>query len=370
MRPASFVRTREGPSVGSGTREATTADRMLHHVQSLTAATFEAAAEATSESDLDARATVSVIVPATNKPETLLRCCDALIASEDPPDEIVVVDSPGDANAATARNLGAERATGDILLFIDADVEVRPDAMSRIRAAFAGDSSLSAVFGSYDDSPAARGVVSSFRNLLHHHTHQSARGAASTFWTGLGAVRTDAFCKVGGFDEEIEFMEDVDLGMRLNTAGESIWLDPEIQGTHLKRWTVWSMIRTDVVGRGVPWIRILLRHRSTTTALNLGWRHRLSALAAVTFTLGLALLLPLVAAAALMLLVGLNWRFYLLLLRRRGPLETLAGVMLHVLHHLASVISIPIGIAFHLRDRRRARLAARAETENAVASLV
>ena len=338
---------------------------MLHHVQSRTAAPSEPAPGP----ELDARATVSVIVPATDAPETLLRCCDALIASDDPPDEIVVVDSPGDANAATARNLGVERATGDILLFIDADVEVRPDAMGRIRAAFAEDASLSAVFGSYDDTPAAPGVTSSFRNLLHHHMHQTALGAASTFWTGLGAVRMDAFCKVGGFDEEIQYMEDVDLGMRLNTAGESIRLDPEIQGTHLKRWTVWSMVRTDVFGRGVPWVRILLRHRNATTALNLGWRHRLSALAAITFTIGLVLLLPIVAAAALTVLVGLNWRFYLLLLRRRGPLETLAGVMLHVLHHLASVVSIPIGIAFHLRDRRRARRAARAETENAVASL-
>src|SRR5439155_11116219 len=152
--------------------------------------------------------TVSVSVPATNAPTTLLSCCDALIASDQPPDEIVVIDSPGDANAATARNLGAERATGDILLFVDADVEVQPGVMTQIRDAFDTDPDLAALFGSYDDAPSAPGVTSAFRNLLHHHVHQGAAGPATTFWTGLGAVRREAFEGVGGFDESIEFMED------------------------------------------------------------------------------------------------------------------------------------------------------------------
>ena len=44
-------------------------------------------------------------------------------------------------------------------------------------------------FGSYDDTPTDRGFVSRYKNLLHHYVHQTARREASTFWTGLGAVR-------------------------------------------------------------------------------------------------------------------------------------------------------------------------------------
>ena len=299
------------------------------------------------------RTRVSAIVPATNNPETLLRCCDALIASDDPPDEIVVVDSPGEANPATARNIGADRATGDVLLFVDADVEVRPEAVGKIRAAFDADTSLTALFGSYDDSPSAPGVASAFRNLLHHYVHQSAPGPASTFWTGLGAVRRKAFFRIGGFDQSIAFMEDVDLGMRMSAAGESIVLDPTVQGTHLKRWTVWGMLRTDVVARGVPWIRILLRHRNATTSLNLGWRHRLTALMVFLVLASLALRNPLIALVALGAIVFLNRAFYALLLRRRGLAETAAGIVLHALHHLACAVSIPIGVFLHLRDRHR-----------------
>jgi glycosyltransferase involved in cell wall biosynthesis len=82
---------------------------------------------------------------------------------------------------AVARNLGAANAAGDILVFIDADVELRRDAIQRIRRHFEANPRLDVVFGSYDDQPAAPGLVSQFRNLLHHHTHTSHAGKASTF---------------------------------------------------------------------------------------------------------------------------------------------------------------------------------------------
>jgi len=139
----------------------------------------------------------------------------------------------------------------------------------------------------------------------------------------------------------------------MSAAGESIVLDPSVQGTHLKRWTVWGMLRTDVVARGVPWIRILLRHRNATTSLNLGWRHRLTALMVFLTIAAVALRNPLAVVLAVVGIVFLNRAFYALLLRRRGPLETAAGIVLHALHHLACAVSIPIGVFLHLRDRHR-----------------
>lgn len=296
---------------------------------------------------------LSAIVPATNGPATLAACRFALLSGDSAPDELVVVEEPVEANAARARNLGASRAKGDVLVFVDADVEVRPDAIARIRAAFAGDPTLTALFGSYDDAPSAPGVVSAFRNLLHHHVHQEAPGPATTFWTGLGAVRRNAFEAVGGFDESVRMMEDIDLGMRLAAGGARIELDPTVQGTHLKSWTLWEMVRTDFRDRGIPWVQLLLRHRGSTTALNLGWRHRLSALVAVAGAVAVLCRRPFAALGAAAALVTLNRPFYRLLLRRRGPAEASVGVVLHALHHLASVASVPVGVLLHLLEQRR-----------------
>src|SRR5690242_20087207 len=222
-------------------------------------------------------ATLTAIVPATNAPPTLAACLEAIRKADEAPEELVVVEEGG--GPADARNRGAARATGNVLVFVDADVVVHADAFARIRRAFDAEPSLAALFGSYDDRPAAPGTVSTFRNLLHHHVHHSGAGPATTFWAGLGAVRRDAFEAVGGFDAErylVPSVEDIDLGTRLAAAGHRIELDPSIQGMHLKAWGLRDMLEADMWHRGVPWVELLLRHRGGSTALNLGWRHRAS----------------------------------------------------------------------------------------------
>ena len=175
---------------------------------------------------------LSAIVPATGGPATLDECLGAIRRARAAPDELVIADEPANPGPAAARNAGAERAKGDMLVFVDADVLVHEDAFERIRRAFEDDPELTAVFGSYDDTPRAPGVVSGFRNLLHHHVHQGSPGPATTFWAGLGAIRRDAFLAAGGFDAD-RFER---------PAVEDIELDPGLLGTHLKGWTLASML--------------------------------------------------------------------------------------------------------------------------------
>ena len=180
-----------------------------------------------------------------------------------------------------------------------------------------------------------------------------------------------------GFDGErfpYPSIEDVDLGARLVAGGARIVLDPTIQGTHRKAWTLRSMIQTDFARRGVPWVGLLLRSGewggrrragggslgtrpaasagAGSTALNLGWRHRVSAGACATGVAGLLLRRPATVLAALLVLLVANRDFYALLARRRGVVEAVAGVGLHAVHHLTALAAVPAGVAVHLRDRR------------------
>jgi len=139
--------------------------------------------------------------------------------------------------------------------------------LERFADVVTGDSGLVGVFGSYDDAPEARGLLSEYRNLLHRYVHLRGAGEAETFWAGCGAIRRDAFEAVGGFDTA-RFprpqIEDIELGYRLRERGGRIRLDPSIQGTHLKRWSLWPMFRTDFRDRGVPWMRLLMERRGRT----------------------------------------------------------------------------------------------------------
>jgi Glycosyl transferase family 2 len=298
---------------------------------------------------------LSLVVPATDDPPTLERCLDAIRAASEPPDEVIVVTAPPGSGPAAARNDGAGRAAGDVLVFLDADVLVHPDAFSRIRAAFVEDRDLVALFGSYDDRVVTKGLVAGFRNLLHHTVHQRSAGEAGSFWAGLGAVRADAFAEVDGFDARRyprPSIEDVELGGRLSGRGRLV-LDPALQGTHLKEWTLGSMVVTDFARRGVPWVALMAERGEVPATLNLGTRERVSAAAALLAAVALLTGRRTTAVAALAAGVALNADLYRTVASRLGARGVVAAVPLHVLHQLVGIAAVPAGIAASLRRPSR-----------------
>lgn len=303
-----------------------------------------------------ARPTLAVVVPATDRTTaTLSRCIAALRSGTRHPDELILQRRPLRCGPAAARNVGAARSEADVLVFVDADVEVHPDALDRIGRRFAAEPELTALFGAYDTAPAAPGLTSRFRNLLHHHVHAEAAGEAETFWAGLGAVRRGEFERAGGFDARRfprPSIEDIDLGRRLRGAGGRIVLDPAILGRHLKAWTPASMVWTDFARRGVPWARLLLRDRGANDVLNLGWRQRLGAATSLAALIALFARRPRLLLAALLAGAVLNRRFYGLLASRGGPRLLAAGFGLHQVHHLTAAAAPPAALVLHLLDRR------------------
>jgi len=268
-----------------------------------------------------------------------------------------------------ARNAGARAARAPWVVFVDADVRAHPDMLRRIAAAIARDPAIVAVFGSYDDQPQARGLLTEYRNLLHRYVHCREAGDAQTFWAGCGAVRRDAFEAVGGFDV-VRFsrpqIEDIELGYRLRDRGGRIVLDPSVQGTHLKRWRFATMVRTDVRDRGIPWMRLLLERRGRTApTLNTGRVEQvkvaLSGLALVAVLVAVVLrdVRPLMLSGAVLLaLVLTNLPVYSWFARERGTRFALSVVPLHLLYYLTSAVAATIGIALHLgRPRHVARAA-------------
>lgn len=257
-----------------------------------------------------------------------------------------MIDTPSGAGPAAARNSGARQADSDVIVFVDSDVLVHADAFTRIRRAFAADEELVALFGSYDYCVATQGTVAGFRNLLHHVVHQRAAGEVRSFWAALGAVRRSAFEAVGGFDADRypqPSIEDIELGGRLARRGPII-LDPALQGTHLKEWTLGSMVQTDFTRRGVPWVVLLVRQRELPATLNLGMRERASAVAALTFAWAVVRRRPLVAAGGIGGGLVLNRDLFTLLHRRLGKRGAIAGIGLHTIHQLTAVAAVPAGL--------------------------
>jgi glycosyltransferase involved in cell wall biosynthesis len=73
---------------------------------------------------------LSVIVPATGSRPCLPRGLAAIDAATWSGDQLIVVRDAPLPGPASARNQGAAEASNEILVFIDADVEVKPDALA------------------------------------------------------------------------------------------------------------------------------------------------------------------------------------------------------------------------------------------------
>jgi len=342
------------------------------------------------ESEESQRPDITVIVPVYNGRAFLARCLTTLTACDYRSfDCIVVNDGSTDGSGAIARkfpvrvldlaggpfgpayarNRGAEAARGKILFFVDADVMLAPDALHRIAMLFQGQPTLAAAFGSYDALPEAQGVVSQYRNLLHHFVHQTGQSEASTFWAGCGAIRHSVFETIGGFDEKrytTASIEDIELGYRLRNAGFTILLDKSLQGKHLKHWNLFSLLRTDISRRAIPWTRLILETGKIPSDLNLKWGQRVS-FGLTALALGFAVLSPMaprllvLCGAALLAVLFLNRKLYAFFLRQKGLLFTARCVPLHLLYFVYSGLSyLYVWCEFQLkRDRFRSEGAVR-----------
>jgi glycosyltransferase involved in cell wall biosynthesis len=324
---------------------------------------------------------ITVIVPACNAGEVLGRCLDALLASPYASREVIVVDdgsSDGTASVArarevevverterrgpaAARNDGARRARGDILLFVDADVQVTRETVGLVAKRFGEDPGLDALFGSYDDDPSERSFLSQYKNLAHHYVHQHASEEAATFWAGCGAVRREAFERAGGFDSGRygrPSIEDIELGCRLKDMGSRIRLDKALQVKHLKRWTLKSLLRADILDRAVPWSMLMLDRGRIADDLNLKPASKLSSglTGLLALMLALSVLRPgflLGAAALVLILAGLNLDFYRFLLERRGLAFAVLSFFMHILYYFYSGLAFVLCWLAHCVSGRR-----------------
>ena len=323
--------------------------------------------------------TLSVVVPVYNSRDDLKDCLAALSASEFKDFDVLVVDDgstepikavveahgfsyvriEGPGGPARARNYGVSKVEGRYVVFIDADVCVHKDALARMASTFASDPGLDAVIGSYDEEPAKRNFLSQYKNLFHHYVHQQSAGGIATFWSGCGAIRRELFLEFGGFDEQRyrrPAIEDIELGTWLTAAGYRIVLDRQIHATHLKRWTLRNLLKTDIFDRGIPWTRLMLRAGSLANTLNVKPAQGISV--ALAYLMPLFLIasmwwpsMLLVALALALIVTVINLGFYRFFLTHSGWWFTLRVLPLHWLYFWYCGFSVIWGTMLHYREK-------------------
>jgi len=189
---------------------------------------------------------LSVIVCAHNEAAYLAACLHSLLAQSRIPDEILVINNAStDATRAVAeaiphvrvvdeprkglvvaRETGRRMATGDVLVYVDADCRAPLTWLERVERRFRRDPRLIALSGPYrfyDWDWWGRLLIRAYDFTLAPATQVLVKyilRIGTIFYGGNFAVRADALRRIGGFDTSIEFHgEDTNIGRRLFAIG-------------------------------------------------------------------------------------------------------------------------------------------------------
>jgi len=325
---------------------------------------------------------VSVVIPAFNSEKTLEACLGAAFFSDYPRYEVIVVndgstDRTGSIAAkfpcqvinlarnmggGAARNRGAQAARGDILFFLDADITIERDTLSKVVRSFAERPEISALICSYQKNTPPTDFCSTYKNLVHHFTHQTGREDAATFCGGFGAIYRKCFLHVGGFDENCRRIADIEFGYRLYQKGHKIFLNKQIQTTHLKVYTPGELVRSDLFRRAIPWTRIMLDKRIYRNDLNTRYENVASGVVSLLMLVTLPMIpfrppLAILFLLLLSLLTLLNWRFYRFVYDEKGLWFSSRAVAMNWLGYLYSGLGVAIGMASYFLAPIRARRA-------------
>ena len=119
-------------------------------------------------------------------------------------------------------------------------------------------------------------------------------------------------------------------------------LDPELHVTHLKRWTIASVIHTDITCRALPWSRLILEAGKMPDDLNVSSRERVKAIFAflsiALMTIGIATLTQAWYPGLWLALTGLVLPFafgldlFAFFARRAGFLFAAEALCFHQVH--------------------------------------
>ena len=209
---------------------------------------------------------VSVVVPAYNAARTLPQCLAAIAGQSRPPHEIIVVDDgstdgtvaiaeavPGvvcirqkNAGPAAARNRGAVEASGEWVVFTDADCVPEADWLERLFEP-KPPPGTAGVGGSYAIANAGSLLARVIQAEIAAR-HAGMAGPVDFLGSFNVAYRREVYMSAGGFDERFRQAsgEDNDLAYRIHQQGGTLHFVLEARVAHYHPERLLPYLRTQM----------------------------------------------------------------------------------------------------------------------------
>ena len=316
----------------------------------------------------------SIIIPSYNAEKTLGKCLNAIFNSRNQNFEVIVVDDDSQDNtiktaesfccnilrmaknqgAAAARNLGAKKAKGEVLLFIDSDIEIKNNTLDLIRNSL---NKYPVVFGIYCQKSGVDNLLSLFQNFFATKSMQDTKEYTAMFYSYCGAIKKKIFEEVGGFNENWfhATFEDVELGLRITEKGHQIYLNKNIKVTHYNIFTFKRFIK-NYFYKSMYLLKFMLSKRKLTLN-NEGWTNYknfisfFAALSIIPSCVGYLyyplFIIPLLIAVLIFL--SANFDFYKFIFREK-PAALIFAIILSFAVQIISAAGMMMGLIDYLKE--------------------
>jgi len=321
----------------------------------------------------------SIIIPARNAESSIEKCLQALHNQTFDDKEIIVVDDASfDATGkiasryakvirsdkrlgvGAARNLAARNASGEILVFTDADCVAPPDWLETIYEDMVS-KNVKVWAGGYRDN-LEKTFISDFAHLELTYRRRNINGFVMTAVANNLACFRDLFEKFGPFPQDGLASEDIVLTYRLSKE-EKIYWNPDNGTLHYHKKDLRSYLKQqfwfskDTIRRYFQLPRLLFTKTHQGRLLYLEIFLGILLLVSLLFTFLLRDFIFLdVGVASLLIILLLNVGFYTFLRERRGLGFVLKIIPIQIFRDvvcgIGSIFGVFLGILFDLRKTR------------------
>jgi glycosyltransferase involved in cell wall biosynthesis len=182
----------------------------------------------------------------------------AVAGRRDPAGLVEVLTAPLEQSSYYARNVGAEHATSEWIVFIDSDCIPEADLLDHFFAEPVP-GAVAILVGGVGSEPAQTGLIARYareRDHISERWHVERTTPHPSGPTANLAVRREAWDAVGGFFEGVRSGEDVEFCFRLQDAGWELIHRPEARVDHVHPTQLRPMLkkaRRHAAGR--TWVR-------------------------------------------------------------------------------------------------------------------
>jgi glycosyltransferase involved in cell wall biosynthesis len=143
--------------------------------------------------------------------------------------KIKIFQITGSYNAAIARNIGAKESTGNVLFFIDGDMEIQADFLPTVYNLVNGQLKYDFVSGHWIDyNYDSKGLPLSKEQYDTDQSHDNISARTG----GLFLIKRELWNKVGGMKNKMRKSQDLDLGLRLAKKGHFLVRKKELLAIH------------------------------------------------------------------------------------------------------------------------------------------